>query len=148
MGDPSEPASAGLLRVVKEGDPFKGDPLAESESMNDEQNKGPASEPKEKAPTRGQKAAATRRRNQTGAKKAEAVDTALAVSKRPRNRKGRFTPMTLKQWQSLLDGIEGAKEYLVIEGAELVEATIVTTLAGNTFRATYAKGEWSVEVVT
>jgi len=63
-----------------------------------------------------------------------------------RNSSGRFTRNTLEQWDRLLSSIEGAETYLFNEGAELVQATLTTKVAGVKFLATFDGDEWSVEV--
>lgn len=67
---------------------------------------------------------------------------------RRRNSLGRFTKDTLDQWQRLFEHLEGAREFLVENGAELLSCELHITLGGQRFRAFYDGHEWAVEVVS
>lgn len=65
----------------------------------------------------------------------------------PRNSHGRFTRDTLAEWTALLDSLDGVQDYLVTEGAGLVEATLTTRLGGHTFVAVFnIETGWTVTV--
>lgn len=101
--------------------------------------------------TRGRKATGTRAANKKAEVQAQAVDTLLdetegSESEPLRNHRGRFTRDTLEQWQTLLDSLDGAQAYLVENGADLLGASITTSIGGQTFIAKFDGHEWSVEV--
>lgn len=112
--------------------------------------------------TRGQKAAATRRRNEAARAKAEGVDTLLIAtddaepedapassdSEPIRDEYGRFTKATLKKWNTLLGHLEGAQDYIRHNGIELTGAALTTTVGGQTFTAIFDGEEWTLEART
>lgn len=120
--------------------------------------------------SKGQKAAATRKKNAALKKRAEVVDALLeetdrrdaaleeaaiadAITKAAqdlsagvpmRDSRGRFTKETLEAWTALLESIEGAHAYLIENEAELVGAELRLSLLGQHLIAEFDGVEWTV----
>lgn len=112
--------------------------------------------------TRGQKAAATRKRREGQRKQAIAVESLLAASEPQagkeltpeeadqvageslRDAKGRFTQATLARWGLLIDQMNDSRSYIESNGIELLGATLVTSLGGQKFVAEFDGTEWVV----
>jgi hypothetical protein len=111
-------------------------------------------EPKYEEMTRGEKSAATRRRNEALAEQAAGVDSLLAAESgvpdsqssesELRDSHGRFTKATLASWSTLLSHLEGAQDFIAHNGIELTGAMLTTSVGGHRFVAEFDGDEWVV----
>ena len=65
-----------------------------------------------------------------------------------RDEYGRFTKATLKKWDTLLDHLEGAQNYIKHNGIELTSAALTTEVGGQVFTAIFDGDEWTLEART
>lgn len=126
-------ARAKCRRMVEEtGQPWDGTTEVENK---------PEEQPEEL--TRGQKAAATRKRNAALETQAKVVDSVLLATEEPRDDHGRFVRLTLDEWRTIIEDLENAQEWL-IRNATLESARLEMTVGGSTLIATFDGHTWSV----